>query len=558
MTMAEFDVRIPEATGDNATILAGTTPSFAAENLSFYINGVGTPARIVSGESPVVVHEISGVQVPSSGGIRVHIASDAVLVTNRIIILQISEEPSYNDTSVPIETPIISLTNTGVPETSLPDTPPSNMLPHKTEPSSDPIGNLLCWLLNLVLMIGGQPPEPCYQGREVIPEPTASSEETGGGAKIGVSSSPSGASVLLDTIETGLVTPCKIDVVAGERHIIRVTKDGYLPLEQQVAGPADLEFLLVPVSPPLTAIDTLSPATPSSHHGGVYISSYPEKAEIRIDGVVVATSSPVLVTPIREGFHTITAGIPAGINSYSARQTVRTWIFPDAIIPVEFNLMETVSTSSLSVTSDSREGASFTVNGYFPIKRIPDRIEVTGNPAFITITDGSSYLSFSVPADSRENGQFSIPREDPPVCNLSVTSTPDGAEVFIDGIRTGLLTPTVIPNVSAGYHRVSLSLKGRLPVTERIFIPDSQCLVGDFSVHYPLAWYPSGDIQLITTPPGATVSFRGLKTGEVTPCTLEDIPIGSWEVILTQDKTKKGIDTTVEPGRTRTYSLVFE
>lgn len=564
MTLAEFSNGILPAADGNVTILAAATPASAGGNLRFYLNGIGKPARIVSGDSPVAVHEISGFQVPARDGIRLHIASDEIPVTNRIVVLLFSSDHPSGDlpNSVTVVTPTMQPTGTGLPEPPIPEPASGEVLSGETVRSRDPIGDFLCWLLNLMLMLGGQPSEPCHRGGVVTPEPTPSPHESleasGALSRIQVSSSPDGAMVFLDDQTTGLATPCGIDVIAGETHSIRVAKDGYQPVEQQITGPADLEFLLAPVSPVPGAIGTISSVSSLSHHGGVYIHSYPEKAEIRIDGVVVGTSSPVLVTPLKEGFHTIMAGIPVGTNSYSAKQTVRTWVFPDAIVPVEFNLMDTVAISSLTITNSSRAGASFTVNGYFPIKRVPDRIEVMGNPAFITITDGSAYLSFTIPADGRASGLFAIPREDPPVCTLAVTSVPDGAEIFLDGIRTGLLTPAVIPNVSAGYHRVSLTMKGRIPVTELIYIPESQCASGDFSVRYPLAWYPSGSLQLISDPPGAAVSFRGLKTGEITPCTLEEIPIGSWEVTLTQDKRKKGIDATVEPGKKRTYSVVFE
>ena len=95
-------------------------------------------------------------------------------------------------------------------------------------------------------------------------------------------------------------------------------------------------------------------------------------------------------------------------------------------------------------------------------------------------------------------------------------------------------------------------------MTELIHIAESQCLQGEYRVRYPLEWYASGGLHLTTEPPGAAVSFRGLKTGEVTPCILENIPIGVWEVTLTYEKAKRGIDATVEPGSIRTYSVVFD
>ncbi|MDH7510070.1 MAG: PEGA domain-containing protein [Methanolinea sp.] len=568
MTMAEFSGDIPAVANGNASIITVTTPDSAEGNLSFYVNGMGMPARLIPGDSPVAVHEVSGFQGLIQAGVRLHIATNGLPVTNRVAVLLTSFEQPSRDLPDSVREGVttgIQPTGTRIIGTPGPEPAHEEVVPGGAVPRSDPIGDFLCWLLNLILVLGGQPTEPCHPGRgSVVPvqDTTVSSEESSGlsGAlsRIQVSSSPDGAMVILDNQFTGLVTPCGIDIMPGEIHSIRIAKDGYQPFEQNITGPAELEIILVPVPHLSEVFDTPAPAPARSHHGGIYIHSYPETAEIRIDGVVVGTSSPVLITPLKEGFHTIMAGIPAGTNSYSARQTVRTWVFPDAIVPVEFNLMNTVTASTITITGDSQAGVQFTVNGYYPVKRIPERVEVAGNPAFITLTNGSSYLSFTIPPSSLESGQFFIPSGDPLLCNLSIASVPDGAEIFLDGIRTGLLTPAIISNVSAGYHRISLTQRGRIPVTELILIAESQCLMGDHSVRYPLTWYPSGSLRLISEPPGAAVSFRGLKTGEITPCSLDNVPIGVWDVTLTQDKIKKGIDATVEPGKARTYSVVFD
>jgi hypothetical protein len=571
MTLAEFSGEFPSREPVNATLFTVTTPSSAAGNLSFYINGVSIPGQLVSSEGVVAVYKILVADLPENAVFRLNIGTKGPVVTNRVAILtvdvpQISQE-------LPTPPPkTVGVLNQTVPSTSnasvnpLVEVTPGEFLPAggQKELPGDPIGKFLCWLLNLILMLGGQPPDSCYQpshtmvpaNNTAIPTPKITGSSVP--LKVNVSSSPEGATVFLDDQPTGLVTPCELEVSPGGMHSVRVMKDGYQPNEQQITGFEGIEVLLQPATPIPENTGTSVSLPEKSHHGGVYIHSYPEKVEIRIDGVLAGTSSPVLVNPLKEGFHTITAGIPSGTNGYSARESIRTWIFPDAIVPVEFNLMDVTESASVNITGESRTGVAFTVNGYYPVKRIPERVELTGNPSFITLTNGSSYLSFTIPVSSREGGQFTIPATEPSICTLSVESVPNGAEIFLDGIRTGLLTPAVIPNVSAGYHRISVTSPGRIPVTELIHIADSQCFQGGYKVHYSLEWYPSGGLHITSDPPGAAVSIRGLKTGEVTPCTLDDIPIGIWEVTLTNGKTKRGIDAIVEPDKIRTYSVVFD
>jgi hypothetical protein len=572
MTLAEFGGEFPAQKTVNATLFTATTSSSAAGNLSFYVNGVSTQGRLIPGEGAVTLSAIPVPSLPENAMLRLHIGTRGPAMTNRIAILtvetpqnagKLSPSPG-GPTRVPNQTAVSTSNASMHPPV---ETTPGEGLPAGggQEPAGDPIGTFLCFLLNLILALGGQPPENCYQEEvpaiQVIETAVPTLDNTGPNEvpnTVTISSSPDGAEVYLDDQKTDQVTPCEIEISHGREHSIRVVKEGYQPFEQIVTGSAELDFILHPVSPPPEETGTPVSSPAPSHHGGVSIHSYPETAEIRIDGILAGTSTPLLVSTLKEGFHTITAGIPAGANGYSARESIRTWVFPDAIVPVEFNLMDTPMSDFVTITGEPRTGAQFTTNGYYPVKRVPERIEFIENPSFITLLNGSSYLSFTIPASSRESGQFAVPATDPPVCNLSIESTPGGGEIFLDGIRTGILTPAVIPNVSAGYHRISITARGRIPVTGLISIAESQCLQGDYRVRYPLEWYPSGSLRLSSDPPGATVTFRGMKTGEVTPCTLEDIPIGVWEVILTLDKTKKGIDATVEPGRTRTYSVVFD
>jgi hypothetical protein len=563
LTLADLTGDPDFLTGGNFSLWTVSTPGSASGNMTFYINGMQQQGVIVPGEGEVTMYRIPLLQVPVQTGIRLHIGTSGPGVTNRLAVLTGSRTLPSDDMPPP---PLTTAPGQSATITASPSPVVTTVAVPADEEGegSDPMGNFLCWILNIFLVLGGQQPEPCHRPAYPVPaengpgvptgEPTGSSLpwET-----IMVHSMPEGAAVFLDGRSTGLVTPCEIEVSPG-LHTVRIVKEGYLPFEKQVTGTSGVDAVLQPdvITPAEKGPEALAPGT--SHHGGLFISSYPASAEIRIDNVIVATRSPVLVYPLREGFHTIQAGIPTGDRGYSARESIRTWVFPDAVLPLEFNLMDATVLYHVNITGESRSGAPFTVNGYYPVRKVPEDAELTGIPSFITLTGGSSYLSFEIPVDSWVSGVYSLPMKDPLLCTLSVESSPDGGEIFLDGIRTGLLTPAVIPNVSAGYHRISVGYPGRLPATELIHISDSQCIAGGASVRYSLDWYPTGTLNLASDPPGAAVSIRGLRTGEVTPCTIEGVPIGIWEVTFSSGKAKKGVDATVEPGSNRTYTVVFD
>ena len=575
MTLTEFAGPFPDRE-PNATLIMATTPGSAAGNLSFFINGASIPGRLVSGEGPVAVHEIL-VREGLGSVVRFHTGAGDSFVTCRVAILAMEIPEHDEETAGPIPTtgtitPGTTTPAIALPVESIPDSPETTSQPvspvgAQKLPGIDPIGSFLCWLHNFVLWLQGMPSEPCYQ-RDVpgaplsitpIPPPDIPPAEH---FTIPVVSSPAGAVVVLDGQPTGLITPCNLVVPFEGEHTIQLTKEGYQPAEQVIRHTEPIDMLLHPMvpAPVMTTTPAGAPvaASGTAHHGGVSIRTYPEQAEIKIDGVIVGTRSPLLVYPLREGFHTISAGILTTGNAYASQETIRAWVFPDAIMPIKFNLMDAASSGSVTIGGEAWKGTSFTVNGYYPVKRVPEKVELSEHPSFVTLIKDAAYYSYTIPQSSRDSGEFLVPAKTPLLCNLSIASDPAGAEIFIDGIRTGIITPAVIPNVSEGYHRVSLTAENRIPVTERIFIAESQCLMGEYQVKYSLPWYASGSIGFTSDPPGAAISIRGLRTGEVTPCAIDGIPIGVWEVLLTLDKEKRYLDVTVEPGQTRNYSVMFD
>jgi hypothetical protein len=44
--------------------------------------------------------------------------------------------------------------------------------------------------------------------------------------------------------------------------------------------------------------------------------------------------------------------------------------------------------------------------------------------------------------------------------NLDISSNPLGAEIFIDGMDKGKVTKSIIPNITAGNHSLTLKLAG--------------------------------------------------------------------------------------------------
>lgn len=98
---------------------------------------------------------------------------------------------------------------------------------------------------------------------------------------------------------------------------------------------------------------------------------------------------------------------------------------------------------------------------------------------------------------------------------LRVTSSPEGARIFINDADTGFLTPRTFTDIAVGESvRIRAELEGyepSMPVTAQI----AAGIIGDISL--PLYAIPHV-LQIQTNPPGATVYIDGQEAG-VTPLT---------------------------------------
>ncbi len=118
--------------------------------------------------------------------------------------------------------------------------------------------------------------------------------------------------------------------------------------------------------------------------------------------------------------------------------------------------------------------------------------------------------------------------------SIDIRSDPIGAEIFLDDIDKGVVTPSVLTNITAGSHIIRLTKQGYLPVETTITVDMDTT---DFV--FLTFLYPLGSLSFVSTPPGAEI-FLALTgqtpedQGIVTPATIS-LQIGSYDYILRLD-----------------------
>jgi hypothetical protein len=114
---------------------------------------------------------------------------------------------------------------------------------------------------------------------------------------------------------------------------------------------------------------------------------------------------------------------------------------------------------------------------------------------------------------------------------LRITSNPSGARIILDGAATNFRTPTAIPAVPPGGHRILLSLAGHRNWERVVQVAAGATTSLDAALE-PAA---TGGLGVASVPAGAAVLLDGQPTGMETPADLSALPVGTHTVQLRRD-----------------------
>jgi len=368
-------------------------------------------------------------------------------------------------------------------------------------------------------------------------------------ATLTVSSNPAGARIYLDGAYLGKVTPATISPVESGNHTIHLELEQFVPYEATATVPDDTALFadLTPANgyAVLSRLKFGAPQTEpeQDHTGGVYVTSQPSGATVTIDGKKMTFTTPHIALGLREGSHTVQV-VKEGQSFNTATKTV--WVEGDCITPVMIEAQEQTLTRKVSLSSDDYAGKGCTVNGKGPVFRLPRTIEVAGGNAFATISDGDRYLSYQI-ATIGDGETVEIAPRDYSFCGLLVESSPAGAEILVDGFRTGFYTPYLIRNVSDGLHVISVTRAGYLPAEKETRLIDNQNTEIDTRLTFRLEPYSYGSLNVPSEPAGAQIYLYNRNPGEVTPPTFRHMPIGTYEVKVVGNATFRADDITIRP-----------
>jgi len=345
-----------------------------------------------------------------------------------------------------------------------------------------------------------------------------------------ITSSPSGAAVTVDSTPVGNTpTTATVYVTGTPGHTIAVNLAGYQPWSQYFAG-NPVEGQHIPVFASLVPIPT--PA-PGSQKGYYRVSSDPTGGSVLFDGTNYGTT-PVTITVSTTGTpgHTITvskSGYQTWSQFYSGNPAA------DQTISVFATLNPVVQTGNILVSSVPSGASAILDNGY-------DQLTTAGT--FTAVSSGwhnvqvskSGYQLYSTSVEVKPGVTSSVTATLVPnqqIGSISVTSLPVGASLYVDTIYQGL-TNQIVGNLAAGPHSVTLKKSGYQDYSQTATVNNAQTTYLSITLS-PLASPTTGDLDVSSTPSGASVYLNGAYQGETrasSPLYITGLSPGAYSTVL--------------------------
>ena len=403
-------------------------------------------------------------------------------------------------------------------------------------------------------LFGGQPAVSPGDA-DVVPSfvPTAVPTAAAGGYSLEVMSDPPNAMISLNGVYTGKVTPFVFSGLSAGEYVVSVVMENSLVSEERVVVSNDSRVSLRLERAPgsTTGLPYYGRVLSSEEYvrpSGVYVSSSPGDADILLNGRAIGEKTSDVLAGFREGVYSV--GVVPKIAFPVTEREVQ--VLEGVVVPVHFG-PENPGVSVLNVSSQVFAGASYSVNGVASPGTIPESAEWE-TLRYLVVRANASYWSY-FPGELGVRGI--LPRESAVLRDVFVDSSPQGADILIDGWKTGYATPFTISNVSDGYHRVSVSFPGYLPAEREILVPADQDV--PVSVKLSLEMYDSGYLEVVSEPSKAKVYIYGRNSGDKTPVVYSGIPAGkiSVKAVSPSGESKTHDEVVVLPGEITRVTFGF-
>lgn len=350
--------------------------------------------------------------------------------------------------------------------------------------------------------------------------------------RVDITSQPEGVEVFVDGTLRG-VTPLTLFDLSKGTHRAKFSKKGYESVD---------DFFQVTDAPHVLRHASLEPLL-----GLLLLTTEPTGCEISEDGISLGTS-PRLITTLdvtrphrlsitKTGYQPKTIEVRfSGRTPLAKHESLVQDSGTVSIVSVPAGAKITVdgidrgiAPLTLSDVPKGRVAVDFSMEGYEPVKRE------------ISVTAGESV-----------NLEVTL---DPIPGSLFITSVPDGARIYVDGVACGK-APYSDDRIKPGEHTVRAEIDGYAPVERTVVVGLGQKTSEEFRLENV-----RGRIEIRTTPPGAQIVIDGRPAGTTKASrstattsdvlTIDNIDAGEHTLVVKRDGYAEVVKhPVVEVGRT--------
>ncbi len=136
--------------------------------------------------------------------------------------------------------------------------------------------------------------------------------------------------------------------------------------------------------------------------------------------------------------------------------------------------------------------------------------------------------------------------------DIAITTSPAGADIYLDGIRKGVVTPNYITEISAGLHTVLVSHPDFASRETTFTVLPNSISQLDLSLRSRF-----GSVSFSGIPQGAEVKLNGQTVGTV-PCRIDNLQPAEYHFIIDSPfHQRKTIPVTIHSGQTRSITVML-
>ncbi len=319
---------------------------------------------------------------------------------------------------------------------------------------------------------------------------------------ISADSIPPGASVTLNGEPAG-VTPIYLSGLSPGKYNVSFDLEDYVPYKTYANVYSGRTTVL---KPSLTY-----------YFGTLNIASVPSGADVAVDGVSRG-ATPLVLAGIEPGIHTVNVTLATHLPYYRVVSVIsgRTTVLKPTLVYYYGNLSVSSRPSGAAVYVN---GESMGVTPKTLLDLTPGKYNVT-----LTLPDHLNYSAAAIVYSGRTTAL------NPTLVyyfgNLTLSSKPSGAVVYLDGKPSGVTTRAFV-NLAPGSYNVTLTLQDYLNYSAA-----AKVYSGRTTLLAPALIYYYGKISASSKPTGAQVSVNGVPLG-VTPVQTSYLPPGKYNLSFT-------------------------